>query len=202
MKALLRPNELANLIEAEPVVIIDTRDPEAYTADHIPGAVNIRDIFTYLATTDTDGLDALQDTFAELFGKAGLSGAETAVFYEDSMNTGFGQSCRGYFLLKSLGYEKSAVLHGGMAAWINDGLPTTSVVPETTAAVFPLSASPTSLIATEDDILSALDDEDILLLDVRDEDEWLGLSSSPYGVDFCPRKGRCVSVISTVSLVP
>merc|ERR1712212_1353161 len=28
------------------------------------------------------------------------------------------------------------------------------------------------------------------LLDVRDEEEWLGLSSSPYGKDFTPRKGR------------
>src|SRR5262249_15763960 len=25
---------------------------------------------------------------------------------------------------------------------------------------------------------------------VRDVDEWIGASSSPYGVDFCPRKGR------------
>jgi thiosulfate/3-mercaptopyruvate sulfurtransferase len=28
------------------------------------------------------------------------------------------------------------------------------------------------------------------LLDVRDIDEWIGESSSPYGKDFCPRKGR------------
>jgi thiosulfate/3-mercaptopyruvate sulfurtransferase len=28
------------------------------------------------------------------------------------------------------------------------------------------------------------------LLDVRDAVEWNGLSSSPYGVDFTPRKGR------------
>ncbi|MGP1357067.1 sulfurtransferase, partial [Roseicyclus sp.] len=29
-----------------------------------------------------------------------------------------------------------------------------------------------------------------VLLDVRDVDEWIGESSSPYGRDFCPRKGR------------
>ena len=27
-------------------------------------------------------------------------------------------------------------------------------------------------------------------LDVRDVDEWIAESSSPYGKDFCPRKGR------------
>jgi len=189
-KTLLTPTELANLIESEPVVIIDTRDPETYAADHIPGAVNIREIFTYLATTDAEGLDAIAHKFAELFGAAGISGGETVVFYEDAMNTGFGQSCRGYFLLTSLGYDKAAVLHGGLKAWVKAGLPTTRDVTSNTPAIFPLSAPPTSLIVTQDDMLKAIDDPTIKILDVRDEDEWIGLSSSPYGVDFCPRKGR------------
>lgn len=190
MKTLLKPNELANLIEKTPVVLIDTRDPESYAAGHLPGAVNIREIFTYLATTDTAGLDALEDKFAELFGAAGLSGEETAVLYEDSMNTGFGQSCRGYFLLKSLGYKKAAVLHGGLSAWKEEGLPITTEIPLVEPATFPIGSAPTTLIATEADMLEAIDDPEIVILDVRDKDEWIGVSSSPYGVDFCPRKGR------------
>jgi thiosulfate/3-mercaptopyruvate sulfurtransferase len=43
---------------------------------------------------------------------------------------------------------------------------------------------------TSDDVLASLDDASIVKLDVRDVDEWVGTSSSPYGVDFCPRKGR------------
>ena len=189
-KVLISPTELANLIESEPVVIIDTRDPETYAADHIPGAVNIRDIFTYLATTDVDGLDAIEHKFAELFGSAGISGEETVVFYEDAMNTGFGQSCRGYFLLTSLGYEKAAVLHGGLQAWIDDGLPTTQQTSENQQVTFSVTTPPTSLMVTQDDMLAAIDDPTIKILDVRDKDEWIGVSSSPYGVDFCPRKGR------------
>jgi len=190
MKTLLSPVELSNLLEQTPVVVIDTRDPESYAAGHIPGAVNVRDIFTYLATTDTEGLDALQDKFAELFGGAGISGEETVVLYEDSMNTGFGQSCRGYFLLKSLGYDKAAVLHGGLVAWKDEGLPVTTEVSTPTPATFPVASAPTTLIATEADMLDAISDPEIVILDVRDKDEWLGLSSSPYGIDFCPRKGR------------
>ena len=142
MKTLLNPIELSNLIEKTPVVIIDTRDPDSYAAGHIPGAVNVRDIFTYLATTDTEGLDALEDKFAELFGAAGISGVETVVLYEDSMNTGFGQSCRGYFLLKSLGYDKAAVLHGGLVAWEAEGLPVTTEEPTPTTATFPVASAP------------------------------------------------------------
>ena len=36
--------------------------------------------------------------------EAGLTGKETAIIYEQSMNSGFGQSCRGYYLLTFLGY--------------------------------------------------------------------------------------------------
>jgi thiosulfate/3-mercaptopyruvate sulfurtransferase len=39
-------------------------------------------------------------------------------------------------------------------------------------------------------MLKGLTDPNIVKLDVRDVDEWIGTSSSPYGVDFCPRKGR------------
>ena len=38
--------------------------------------------------------------------------------------------------------------------------------------------------------LAALNDPRVVLLDVRDRDEWMGESSSPYGRDFAPRKGR------------
>ena len=40
-----------------------------------------------------------------------------------------------------------------------------------------------SLMATKDDVLQALKDKskDTVLLDVRDQDEWIGTSSSPYG---------------------
>ena len=39
-------------------------------------------------------------------------------------------------------------------------------------------------------MLAAVGKPGIALLDVRDVDEWIGESSSPYGKDFCPRKGR------------
>ena len=109
--------------------IIDTRNPDAYAAGHIPGAVNVHDIFTYLATSTPEGMAELKTKFADAFGAAGLSGKETAVIYEQSMNSGFGQSCRGYFLLSMLGYPSIKVLHGGFDAWTAAGLPVTTEVP-------------------------------------------------------------------------
>ena len=45
-------------------------------------------------------------------------------------------------------------------------------------------------MVTKEEMLEAIGKENMVILDVRDRDEWEGLSSSPYGVDFCPRKGR------------
>jgi thiosulfate/3-mercaptopyruvate sulfurtransferase len=189
VSALISPIQLAVLEEREPVVVIDTRAPEDYAVSHIPGAVNIREIFTHLSNSTPEALASLQSLFAELLGSAGLSGEERAVIYEDSMNTGYGQSCRGYFLLKYLGYPKVSILHGGYRAWESAGLPTTAEVPVPQKKSLPLQLD-TSIMVTTEEMLRALNDPNIVKLDVRDYDEWMGESSSPYGVDFCPRKGR------------
>lgn len=188
-KTLVSASELAALIQTTPVVIIDTRAPEEYALGHIPGAVNIREIFSYLSTSNAEGLASMQKMFADLLGKAGLSGKETAVIYEDAMNNGYGQSCRGYFLLKFLGYPLVSILHGGFKAWENDGQPITDKVPTPEAQTFPLNINH-SLLIDKEEMLKSLDDPSIVKLDVRDFDEWMAESSSPYGVDFCPRKGR------------
>jgi thiosulfate/3-mercaptopyruvate sulfurtransferase len=187
---LIAPAELQSLMASEPVVVIDTRDPGAYAAGHLPGAVNLREIFTFLASSTAEGLQQLKQTFAEHFGAVGLSGTETAVFYEDALNNGYGQSCRGYYLLTWLGYPKIKVLDGGISTWKADGLPVSTEAVAPRPAIFPTGLPTADVMLTKDDVKAALGDPSVTLLDVRDVDEWTGESSSPYGKDFAPRKGR------------
>ena len=186
---LISPAQLQELQGTEAVVVIDTRDADTYALGHIPGAVNLRETFTYLATSTPEGLLELKETFAKHLGAIGLSGLETAVFYEDAMNSGYGQSCRGYYLLTWLGYPKVKLLNGGYSAWKAAGLPvsTEAVVP--VPAEFPTELTMADVMLTKDDVAQALGTATVLL-DVRDVDEWIGDSSSPYGKDFAPRKGR------------
>ena len=186
---LLSPAELAALQSREPVVLIDTRDAQAYAQGHIEGAVNLREIFTFLSTSSAEGLAELRETFAAHLGAIGLSGAETAVFYEDALHSGYGQSCRGYYLLTWLGYPKIRVLNGGLSAWVAAGLPLSTSPIAPTPATFPTDLKTADVMVTRGDVEKALG-TDVVLLDVRDVDEWIGDSSSPYGKDFAPRKGR------------
>jgi rhodanese-related sulfurtransferase len=89
VKPLISPQELATLMEQESIVIIDTHDPAEYAVSHIPRAVSMREIFTYLATSTSDGLANLQSQFATLLGAAGISGKERIIVYEDAANCFF-----------------------------------------------------------------------------------------------------------------
>ena len=189
-KVLISPAELSALMEAGDTVLIDTRSPDAYAAGHIAGAVNMFEIFTYLAMSTKEGMAELKGKFTEAFGAAGIGGDETVVFYEGSMNSGFGMSCRGFYLISFLGYKNAHVLHGGLAAWEAAGMPVTTEAATPTSKTFPVSTDGEHMMLDKDDMLAAVGNDGIVKLDVRDVDEWIGTSSSPYGPDFAPRKGR------------
>ena len=167
---------------------IDVRPPEIYSKGHIPDAVNIHDIFTYLSVSDADDLQGernkLASTFENLFQQAGISGDEVVITYEDSLKMLYGASCRAFFLLKLLGHPNVAVLNGGFEAWLKHGLPTSTIVPDTTKGAFKAQWVD-SMWSDRDDVAAAIREGDTVLLDVRDTDEWKGIDNLPS-----LRKGR------------
>lgn len=187
-KSLITTEELTQMMETEKVVLIDVRDAEEYEEGHIPFAVNIPDVFYYLVDTSPEGMEEFRNHFARLFGEAGLTGEETAVIYEGGFSL---KSPRGYVILEYLGYPKMAVLSNGMKGWTKASNPVSDETPPPagSASDFPLNPNP-DVFVTKDEMLETLDDPNIVRLDTRDEEEWYGESSSPYGVDFVPRKGR------------
>jgi len=196
-KLLISPQQLTSLLaeKSSKTVVIDTRTPEEYALAHIPKSINIRDFFTYLLDSSSpDGLRKLQEYFAEIMSNLGISGGEKLIVYEDALNQGYGQSCRAAFLLKYLGCHQVSVLHGGYQAWLAAGLPVTDDVPDPESSIFRLHPQ-AEMIVTTTEMLQAIDNPAIIKLDVRDRDEWQGLSSSPYGADFCPRKGRIPNAV-------
>lgn len=188
-KVLYSPSETNDKINSGNTIVVDVRDSEEYKKGHIAGAVNIPEMFTTLSMTTPEGLQEMQDNFVPLFRAAGVSPEKTIIVYEDCLHTRYGGSCRGYFQLRLLGHQNVGILDGGLSQWVQGGFPLT------TESVVPVASHfqpvlQTDFLATVDDVLEALNDPRVKLLDNRDADEWRGISSSPYGIDFAPRKGR------------
>ena len=186
---LFEADELYASLGQENLLIIDTRDEAVYSKGHIPGAVNISDIFHYLCLSENGGYPAMVQHFEILLKSTGLRKNDRVVVYEDAMDNGYGQACRGWFLLNYLGHKNTQVLHGGIRAWNSRKLP---------LSTDPVSREPSdfvaevdnSIIVSNEQMLKGINDPSIIIVDVRDYAEWIGANSSPYGYDFCPRKGR------------
>ena len=188
-KILYTPREAYGKLTSGTAVLVDVRDAETFAQGHIPGAVNIPEMFTTLSMTTPEGLQEMQDIFVPLFRKAGIRHDQVVIVYEDCLNTRYGGSCRGYFQLCLFGHQDVGILDGGLSQWLKDGLAITADITTATPSNFQPRMQK-NFLATLGDMITAVDNPKVKLLDNRDEDEWRGISSSPYGVDFAPRKGR------------
>jgi len=182
----------AALDNNDDILLIDVRDTADYAAEHIPGAVNVPDIFYHLTTTSDDELSATYQKFEDILSGVGLRPGQKAVLYEDGLTTRFGSSCRGWWLLNHLGHDNTAILDKGLAGWKATGLATENRTVAVAPSDFKVMVN-NDIIATRDDVLAAIEDDSVVLLDNRDAREWFCEGSSPYdadGVDYSPRRGR------------
>jgi thiosulfate/3-mercaptopyruvate sulfurtransferase len=69
-------------------------------------------------------------------------------------------------------------------------MPTTTDVPAPKASSFAIDPKAASILVDLQGMKAAVADPNVVKLDTRDVDEWIADSSSPYGKDYCPRKGR------------
>lgn len=191
---LIRVEELDVLMRQGDIFLIDTREPQVYQKGHIPGAVNIHDFFLYISLPENGGHPALVEHFTYLLRGAGLKKEHKVVVYEDALDSGYGRSCRGWVLMQYFGHPWVAVLDGGYRAWKAKNMPITIEVPVYEPSNYKPELDPNIIITTEQ-MLAAIDNPDIQILDNRDYAEWIGANSSPYGYDYCPRKGRIPSAV-------
>jgi len=188
-KILISVKNAYQKLQNKEAVFLDTRDPSQFLKSHIPQARNVNEVFTYLSTSDKKGQEDLTSTFQEIFRREGFTGGENIITYEECLKSRFGASCRAYYILNLLGHTNVQVLHGGWESWIKEGYPVTDQTETVPAGTFEAKWND-EVFSDKEQVLKAIDDPNTVLLDVRDLDEWVGDSSSPYGKDFTPKKGR------------
>jgi thiosulfate/3-mercaptopyruvate sulfurtransferase len=152
--------------------IIDTRPGERFAMGHIPGARHFNVYGINCDDSSEAPLHSFLRMWAFLLGNRGVSFENTIVFYDDMV----GNTCvRGFWFLELFGHGDVHVLDGGYGAWERAGLDTTRDAEPPKAAKFEFNLQRDRL-ATDKDVLAAIDDENHVLLDTRSEGEWNGTS--------------------------
>ena len=133
-----------------------------YEAGHIPGAVYVdaRDDISDL-NGDTPLLILPADEFEALMGRLGIGNETTVVVYDDEGNT---WSARLWWAFRYYGHDNVKLLDGGLAKWTLEERPLERGINKPTPATFRAEVR-TALLATKVDVLAAIDDPDVVIID-------------------------------------
>lgn len=159
MDTMVSTDWLAGEIGAGDLVVIDAsyhlpdtnRNAAAdYAAGHIPGAVFL-DLATLVdpaSAIDNTMPDA--ETFADRMEDLGIGDAMRIVVYDDSA---IKSATRAWFMLKTFGAARVAVLNGGLGKWKAEGRPLETGSPQRARAAF--AAKPnTAMLRSKADVLA------------------------------------------------
>jgi thiosulfate/3-mercaptopyruvate sulfurtransferase len=159
-------------------VVCDVRwyltDPEQgrreYDRGHLPGAVFI-DLHSELAGGPGGGRHPLPtvDDFAALLGRSGIERRSTVVAYDDA---GGAIASRLWWMLRSIGHERVAVLDGGYSAWVAARLPVASEPMSITSVSYPAVAGWTGTVSA-DEVAAAIERGGIVI-DARASERYRG----------------------------
>lgn len=129
---IVQPEVLAVALERSDLAIVDCRfslldnaaGERAYVESHIPGAAYLHleaDLSDMHVTGGGRHPWPAEHAFLARLGEAGITPQHQVVAYDDG-DLMFAP--RLWFLLRTLGHEKVAVLDGGFSRWVSLGLPT------------------------------------------------------------------------------
>jgi 3-mercaptopyruvate sulfurtransferase SseA/glucose/arabinose dehydrogenase len=165
----VEPSWLAERLDDPAVRIIDMRAPDAYASGHIPGAINLP-VSELVSTVDSIPFSFNQDRVQQALNRAGLTPNMTAVVYD---NLGMMDASRLFWTLEYVGHEDVRILHGGWNAWNGEDRPTTTEASAVEPTTYPITLD-ASKLATAEDILSRLDDPEVVFVDARSPQEYSG----------------------------
>ena len=142
--------------------------PDAHQDAHIPGAV-FWHIPKDLHLSDWR-MNLDPEAIAQLLSRSGITPDTTVVGYGSYPGTG-GLI---FWLLKLFGHQSVRVLNGGHQKWLAEGRPVTSALSTFTPTAYTVKPPDQSLRVLSEEVCSALDRPDQVLLDVRTMEEYQG----------------------------
>ena len=111
---LITVDDLQSIMHSDTVKLLDLQTPEDYHAGHIPEAVNIwrsaiqNDSFPYR------GMIGSKAHIEEVFQSRGIESDDFLVLYDNRASC---EATRLWWVLDAYGFDRLAILDGGIAAW-------------------------------------------------------------------------------------
>lgn len=172
------------------LVVLDARPAMSYFFSHIPGAVNVNwKDFSDSSAPVKSLLDSDQARLEKKVGALGISLERRVVVYADPFEC-WGDDGRIYWTLTYLGHPSVQVLDGGWFKWKREGRWVERGSGRVSPAEFKARVKPEHLI-TKDELRRHLDRREIIIIDARTREEYLGLNSSSL-----PREGHIPGAIN------
>jgi thiosulfate/3-mercaptopyruvate sulfurtransferase len=142
-----------------------------FEAGHIPTA-GFADLMGELADADSPYEYAVPspEEFAAVMGALGVGDDTRVVLYDASMSA---WAARVWWMLRWVGFDRAAVLDGGLAAWKAEGRPLSTEPADEPVRVLTPAPRP-ELIADRDEVFAAIGDESVRLIDVLPEAHYRG----------------------------
>ena len=164
-------------------VVLDLRAQADYERAHIPGAVRTDFAKDGWRVTDRNGVPFMLPEPAQLealFGGLGIGNGDPVVIAVAGTSAmEFSAATRVYWTFRMAGHDAVSILNGGMAAWTADSMrPLEAGAVKRPPKAYRATMHP-ELLATKADVAAALGRADIVLVDIRDSDQYLGVTKPP-----------------------
>ncbi len=149
--------------------IIDARGSDDYAKGHIPGAINLPVGKTFNQNPPRKDLIGPVHALEKLFGDAGIGQQVPVVIYAKKIH----MAARLFWILEMMGHQNVALLDGGWDAWKKSGEAIETHTPAVTPVRFEAHINKERL-ATKLDVLMAMEEADIQIIDSRSPDHYTG----------------------------
>jgi len=142
-----------------------------YEGGHIPSA-GFADLIVDLSDGDSPYKFALPtpEQFSAAIGALGVGDDSLVVLYDGGMS---GWAARVWWMLRWVGFDRAAVLDGGLGAWTAEGRPLSTEPADRPANKLTPAPRP-DLIADRDEVFAAIDNDAVSIIDVLPEASYRG----------------------------
>jgi len=170
---IITAKDFGKAIKDKNTVVVSVQSKKNYGVSHIKGAIHLDHTKLY-KEGKPEGLLKSPAEMAKIFGDLGISNTNNIIVYDGAKDKYAG---RVYWILKYLGAKNVKLLEKDMKAWRSARVPLTKSPAKGKATTFTASID-NSVIVDMAWMKSHFKDANVVIVDVRETDEYVGTSTS------------------------